>query len=188
MRATKWFPCISPGVKPGIPGRTQSEAAAIRTREVEAACRILRARPLFAGQTDGATEITAERYETFRKLLVAERPDIVMAQWPVDTHRDHRTGSLLVFDCWRLDPKAFSLYYYEVMSGSQTQTFRPTHYVDITVTERRKRDACFAHASQKPDAFYAVHAKMNEFRGMESGFRYAEGFVHHSPSPAFTLP
>jgi hypothetical protein len=60
--------------------------------------------------------------------------------------------------------------------------------VDITATEKRKRDACFAHASQKPEEFYAVHAKMNEFRGMEAGFRHAEAFVHHSPSSVVGLP
>ena len=112
--------------------------------------------------------------------------DAVLAQWPVDTHRDHRAGSLLVLDCWR--PRTFSLYFYEVMTGSQTQTFRPTHYVDITGSEKRKRDACFAHASQKPEEFYVMHAKMNEFRGMEAGVRYAEAFVHHSPSPLVALP
>jgi hypothetical protein len=74
------------------------------------------------------------------------------------------------------------------MSGSQTQTFHPTHYADITATEKRKRDACFAHASQKPAEFYPVHAKMNEFRGMEAGVRYAEAFVHHAPTPKLPLP
>jgi LmbE family N-acetylglucosaminyl deacetylase len=172
----------------GIAGRTHSEAAAIRTREAQAACKVLRARPVFAGQIDGATEVNAERYEQFRKLLMAERPDVVLAQWPVDTHRDHRAGSLLVLDCLGSNPRAFSLYFYEVMTGSQTQTFHPTHYVDISPTEKRKRDACFAHASQKPEEFYPVHAKMNEFRGMEAGVRYAEAFVHHAPCPMVPLP
>jgi hypothetical protein len=95
---------------------------------------------------------------------------------------------MLVFDCWRSDPAAFSLYFYEVMTGSQTQTFQPTHYVDITAAEKRKRDACFAHVSQKPEGFYGVHARMNEFRGMEAGVRYAEAFVHHSGSPVSPLP
>jgi LmbE family N-acetylglucosaminyl deacetylase len=172
----------------GIRGKSADEAAAIRTRECEAACRILRARPLFAGQIDGATEVNGARYEDFRKLLAAENPDVVFTQWPIDTHRDHRAASLLTYDCWRAAPQSFSLYYYEVMSGSQTQTFQPTVYVDITATEKRKRDACYAHASQDPDRFYGHHAKMNEFRGLEARVRYAEGFVHHPLSPPGRLP
>src|SRR5690349_5090803 len=56
----------------GIRGKSAEEAAAIRTKEVEAACRILRVRPVFAGQVDGATELNASRYDAFAKLLAAE--------------------------------------------------------------------------------------------------------------------
>src|SRR5579862_9356121 len=41
----------------GIAGRTPADAARVRTAEAEAACRILGARPVFAGQIDGATEV-----------------------------------------------------------------------------------------------------------------------------------
>ena len=53
----------------GIPGKTHDEAAGIRTDEAEKACRILGARPLFAGQIDGSTEISNARYEAFDTLL-----------------------------------------------------------------------------------------------------------------------
>lgn len=45
----------------GIEGKRAQEAAVIRTAECEKACAILKARPLFAGQIDGSTEINAER-------------------------------------------------------------------------------------------------------------------------------
>ena len=172
----------------GIPGKNASEAAAIRTLESRAACKILGAHPVFAEQIDGATEVNPERYAAFRKLLTAEDPDVVFAHWPVDTHRDHRAASLLAYDCWLASSRRFALYYYEVMTGSQTQDFRPTDYVDITATEKRKRDACYAHASQNPDEFYRHHVKMHEFRGLEHRVRYAEAFVHHSLSPVVRLP
>src|SRR5205823_1354592 len=41
----------------GIPDKSFDEAAAIRTREAEEACRILRAHPVFAGQIDGDTRM-----------------------------------------------------------------------------------------------------------------------------------
>jgi N-acetylglucosamine malate deacetylase 1 len=164
----------------GIPGTPHDEAARIRTLEAEMACKILGAEPRFAGQVDGATEVTARRYEEFRKILAAERPDLVFTHWPIDSHRDHRAASLLVFDAWLASERSFRLYYYEVMSGTQTSCFSPTRYVDIGKTVSLKKEACYAHKSQNPDEFYADHDAMNRFRGMEYGCRVAEAFVRHN--------
>ena len=172
----------------GIAGKNHDEAAAIRTAECLTACKILKARPVFAGQIDGSTEINAARYDEMHKLLQRERPDIVLTHWPVDTHRDHRAASFLVYDAWLRLGRKFALYYFEVMSGSQTQNFAPTDYVDITATEERKRAACFAHKSQHPAEFYAHHDLMNRFRGKESGHKYAEAFVRHVQSPGGLTP
>jgi len=174
----------------GIKGKSHPEAAAIRSAECEKACAILKARPLFAGQIDGSTEVNADRYDEFRKILEAERPHVVFTHWPIDSHRDHRAVSYLVYDAWLKGGKKFELYYFEVNQGDQTQTFHPTDYVDITPTESRKRAACYAHASQNPvHGFYAVfHEKMNQFRGMECGCELAEGFVRHCQSPTPVVP
>ncbi|MBN1342295.1 MAG: PIG-L family deacetylase [Phycisphaerae bacterium] len=163
----------------GIHGKTHEQAAKIRTAEAEAACGILKARPVFAGQIDGATEVNAGRYEAFAKVLAGERPDIVLTHWPVDGHRDHRVASLLTYDAWERCDRKFALYYYEVMTGHQSQLFGPTDYVDITETEARKRAACMAHASQHPEGFYAHHDAMNRFRGLECRCKYGEAFVRH---------
>ena len=173
----------------GIPGKTNEQAADIRTAEARKACEILKARPAFAGQVDGATEINPARFDAFAEVLLAEKPDLVFTHWPVDTHRDHRAASLLAYDAWLKSGRSkFALYYFEVMTGSQTQMFRPTRYVDITSTEGRKRAACFAHVSQKPEGFYEAHDLMNRFRGREQGCKFAEGFVHHEQSKMIALP
>jgi LmbE family N-acetylglucosaminyl deacetylase len=171
----------------GIKGKTAKEAAAVRTAEAEKACEILKARPLFAGQVDAATEVNAARYDEFFKLIDGEKPDVVFTHWPVDSHRDHRATSLLVYDAWLKSDKKFALYYFEVDAGSDTQMFRPTHYVDITDTEDRKRRACFAHtgAAQFYPRFFEV---MHRFRGLECGRKYAEAFVHHFGGAAGVLP
>jgi len=167
----------------GIEGKTHPEAAAIRTAETEKACAILKARPLFAGQTDGDTEITPARYSNFRQVLEAQHADVVLTHWPIDSHRDHRAASLLTYDAWLTGGRKFALYYYEVDQGEQTQVFHPTHYVDITQTESRKRAACFAHVSQQPETtFWPLHDMMNQFRGMEAGVKYAEAYVQHNQS------
>jgi N-acetylglucosamine malate deacetylase 1 len=172
----------------GIRSKSRAEAGAIRTQEAGRACGLLKMRALFAGQIDGATHLTPARYDEFHKLLAAEKPQVVFTHWPIDTHRDHRTTSLLVYDAWLACGRAFALYYYEVSTGEETQHFQPTHYVDITATEGRKRAACFAHESQAPVNFYAYHQEMQRFRGLEAGCKQAEAFVHLEHSPQGLLP
>lgn len=172
----------------GIPGKSHDEAATLRTAEAQKACQILKARAVFAGQIDGSTEVNPARYADFRKLLEAERPNLVFTHWPVDTHPDHRAASLLVYDAWLRSGKKFALYYFEVLTGSQTQLFAPSLYVDITATEGRKRAACYAHGSQQPEEWYPHHDQMNRFRGFEAGTKFAEAFVRHVQNRDVVLP
>ncbi|HZT31069.1 MAG TPA: PIG-L deacetylase family protein [Bryobacteraceae bacterium] len=163
----------------GIPGKSAAESAAIRSAEAEKACRILGARPVFAGQIDGATEFNRRRVEVFGELLLAQQPDVVLTHWPVDSHMDHQVASLLVYRTFVAYPQRFSLYYFEVNLGSQTMGFHPTHYVDITATRAKKKAALYAHASQDPEGIYRKHHEiMENFRGRESGVAAAESFVH----------
>ena len=172
----------------GIAGKTYKEAGTIRTAEARNACQILKVEPVFAGQVNGQVEVTYRRYGEYREILEAQRPDIVFTHWPIDSHEDHRANFLLVYGAWLKMRKKFALYYFEVMSGIQTSQFSPTHYVDITETESRKRAACFAHASQQPAEFYSVHDRMNSFRGMEFRCKYAEAFVRHVQDGDVPLP
>ncbi|HKK41758.1 MAG TPA: PIG-L family deacetylase, partial [Bacteroidales bacterium] len=84
----------------GIPGKTHDEAASVRTAEATKACSILNARAEFLGQVDGSTEITKDRYDDVHRFFEKEKPDIVFTHWPVDSHRDHRICSVLVYDAW----------------------------------------------------------------------------------------
>ena len=173
----------------GIDGKSAGEAAAIRKAESRNACSILKSRPVFAGQIDGNTEVNPEQYKRMSEILEAEQPAILFTQWSIDSHRDHRAASLLVYDYWLKSGRRADLYYYEVETGTQTQNFRPTHYVDITQTENRKRAACLAHASQKPETtFYPTHDRMQQFRGMEHGCQAAEAVVHHDQSSSTGAP
>ena len=172
----------------GIAGTSHQEAARIRTAEAERACAMLGARPRFGGQVDGDTHVDRAAYAAVRELLTEEGPDVVFTHWPVDTHPDHRAISLLVYDAWLRTGRKAALYYFEVLTGEQTQLFRPTDYVDITSVAGRKRDACFAHVSQLPAEWYAVHERMARFRGLEHGCEQAEAFLRHDQSPPLSLP
>lgn len=162
--------------------------ASVRMAEAAKACRILKARPLYAGQINGNAVVDSAHYDHYRKILEDEQPDIVITQWPVDHHRDHRAISTLTFDAWLQMGRRFTLYYYEVSDGEDTLQFAPTHYVDITAMEAVKREACYAHASQTPGKFYALQDQVARFRGIESGFERAEGFILQVRSPYEALP
>ena len=170
------------------PDEPPEKAGATRVAEAGKACNLLKARPQFAGQIDGKAVVDAAHYAAFRKVLEAETPDVVFTHWPIDNHADHRAMSMLVYDAWLRSGKKAALYYYEVSNGEDTVQFSPTHYVDITATEPRKRAACYAHASQAPDRFYALQELIMKMRGIESGHRLAEGFIRHVQSPDFALP
>ena len=160
----------------------------VRLAEANMACDILKGRALFARQIDGHAIVDAAHYAEFREQLEKVQPDVVFTHWPIDNHADHRAMSNLVYDAWLKGGKRFALYYYEVSNGEDTVQFAPTHYVDITATEPRKRKACFAHASQRPEKFYALQETITKMRGIESGHAQAEGYIRHVQSPDFGLP
>jgi N-acetylglucosamine malate deacetylase 1 len=160
----------------------------VRVAEARSSCAILKARAAFAGQVDGDAVVDRDHYETFRKILEPERPDVVFTHWPIDNHADHRAMAMLVHDAWLKLGRRFALYYYEVSNGEDTVQFSPTEYVDITSAEPRKRLACFAHASQSPEKYYALQRQVTTIRGLEKGVRQAEGFIRHVQGPGFELP
>ena len=149
----------------------------------------LGAKPVFAGQIDGATELTRARVDDMTKLLDAEAPDVVFTHWPIDTHMDHQIASLLTFRVWVARSRRFPLYFFEVDLGAQTMGFAPTQYVDIGKVRETKKNALFAHKSQDGEAIYRNHhLPMEEFRGREIGRPAAEAFVRLSQTGAAGLP
>lgn len=172
----------------GIEENSAEATAWIRSREAEEACKILGVRSAFIGQIDGACEVNADRYAEVRAFLEEEDPDIILTHWPIDAHRDHQVCSILVYDAWFQLGRKSAFYYFEVMSGQQTQHFRPTCYVDICSVLERKHEACFTHKSQFIEEGYEDdHANMERFRGLEGGCEFAEGFVRHLQSPQMPL-
>ena len=120
-----------------------------------------------------------------RELIDRENPDVVLTHWPIDAHRDHAVCGTLVLDSWRRLGRRFQLYYFEVMTGEQTQMFHPTHWVNIEAVLERKHEACNCHVSQGMQALYdGWHTTMEHFRGIESRCLAAEAFALHSDSLA----
>lgn len=172
----------------GCGHRTAQECSVTRVAEVQKACQILKAHPAFAGQIDGHAVVDPTTYHQFEKLLEAENPDVVFTQWPIDAHPDHRAVSMLTYNAWLHMAAKPALYYYEVSDGEDTQMFAPTDYVDISTTESRKREACYAHASQAPNHFYPLQRQITSFRGIQSGYPQAEAYIRYIKSRGGLLP
>lgn len=162
----------------GIEGKSHNEAASIRKQEAINACKILNAKPVFAGQIDGDTVVNNDWVRKMKDFINLENPDFVFTHWPLDSHKDHQVASLLTMQVWIQTKNKWQLYFFEVCAGEQTVTFRPTDYIDITETQEQKRKAVYCHTSQDPDSIYACgHATMEDFRGREAGVKAAEAFV-----------
>jgi N-acetylglucosamine malate deacetylase 1 len=170
----------------GIAGAGAAVAGRRREEEARAACRVLGVAPVFVGQVDNATQLDAASRDAFRALLQKLKPELVLTHWPLDTSRDHRACAELVFDVWAQKRNAFSLLFFEVLSGYQTQTFAPDVYVDIGPSVEAKRDALACHQSQGA-AVWEHHQRMQGYRGLETHATAAEAFVHHRPSPTTSL-
>lgn len=163
----------------GIKGKSQDEAAAIRSQEAIEACKILDVRPVFMTQIDGNTEVNKERYAEMQDLIALEKPDVVFTHWPIDGHPDHRVCSILVFNAWRRLNYSFELYYFETMNGTQTQYFHPTDYVDISLVAEQKHESYFCHVSQNTrNSYKGWHCHSEKFRGVEFRCDRAEAFIH----------
>lgn len=159
------------------------KSAALRTKEAETSCKVLKATPLFAGQIDGNTELNKHKNEETTKLILAQKPNIVFTHWPLDSHPDHQIAGLLTLTAWVRSNKQFDLYFYEVNTGSETMAFTPTDYVDISDVRETKKAAMFAHQTQDPEEVYASFFKtMEEFRGLEANVPAAEAFIHFKPN------
>ncbi|HLH05254.1 MAG TPA: PIG-L deacetylase family protein [Bryobacteraceae bacterium] len=170
------------------PAQPDDPGATTRTAEAEKACGILKARAVFAGQCDGHAIVDNAHYDDFARLIEQLAPDILFTQWPVDHHRDHRAVFNLSYDAWNRSQRRFALFLYEVSDGEDTFLFAPDRFVDITGVDERKRAACYAHASQTPDRYYALQTEVARFRGLQCYAKLAEAFVEHPGGPKVLLP
>ena len=164
----------------GIKGKSLTEAASIRKKEGEAACKILNAKPIFVGQIDGNSIVDNSWFDKIQKLLESEKPDILFTHWPIDSHKDHLATSILTQRAYIQMGAKFPLYFYEVCTGRQSQNFFPTDYVDISEVKEQKLKAVFCHASQgfvSKEYYQLDHGLMEDFRGLTIRVKAAEGFV-----------
>lgn len=148
----------------------------VRRHEAAEACRVLGAHPRFfpyAHQKLVADETTLKDVSEW---LNAVKPDAVVTHWPLDMHPNHHVASSLIWQCYQRQG-GWHLYFFEVMSGSQTMAFHPDRYLDLAPVLDKKKACLEAHTSQNPAGIWAVHEKMHLARGGECGVDRAEGYL-----------
>jgi LmbE family N-acetylglucosaminyl deacetylase len=123
----------------GIADKSPNEAAAIRTAESEAACRVIGAAAVFAGQVDGETEVNRQRIAAFSELLEAQTPDVVITHWPIDTHGDHQVASVLTQRAYLSAARPFRLYFFEVEYNAPGKLDRGISYKAVSEPRRKTR-------------------------------------------------
>ncbi|MEA5032197.1 MAG: PIG-L family deacetylase [Sphaerochaeta sp.] len=170
-----------------------------------------------ASQTIGASyctldvdDMTLDPHDNELRLRMTElirsvRPDVIITHDVDDYHPDHVATGELVFYCMVQANLAhiktespvldapFVLYHMDKVGGG---LFIPTEFVDITTTFEKKGQALSCHVSQieflrKSSGLHILHGMevLAEYRGMQCGCRYAEGFrvSDKRPVPAFRV-
>jgi len=147
----------------------------VRTEESQAAADALGARLAFLDWGHGVYEFNKKTAGQLNDFIVAERPDLVVAHWPVDTHPDHQVTGALTQSIY-ITQSRWQLAFFEVYVGIQGLEFSPNRYVDITQVIDRKNQSIRCHVSQDPDPQVRTHEKISQFRGLEFGVEHAEAF------------
>ena len=187
-----------------IDGR--EEIARIREAEQLEAAKLYPAQVRFLRYDD---EGLIETEEVRRNVLNAVRwadPDVIFTHFPGDRSTDHNTIGTIVSRVMLSLPgknvqadeppirKAPSLFYWDTAAGLH---FEPEVYVDITDVMDRKQKALALHTSQfawmgtfGSQSLSDLSRIVSEFRGLQAGCRYAEGFRAfriHGYMPSFKL-
>ena len=159
----------------GIPGRRIGDRPEDELREEEArsACTVAGAEPFFFRFPMSDVVFNRANWETVVDLLRDVDADLVLAQWPVDSHPDHQAVGALGTQAVVANPDV-ALVYYEVFTGAQSVAFQPNRYVDITGEAAAKEKSVFCHVSQNVDTWWRFHDDMARLRYTDA-FGYLEG-------------
>ena len=180
---------------------TPEELARVRKKEMEASTKVIGADMEWIGFPDEF--LFCENKETRLKVTDVIRkanPDIIITHSPTDYHPDHRAAYHLVFAASFLATvphiktahpaieKVPIIYCMDTLGGFG---FQPDVFIDITDTFQIKREALSKHQSQIK--WMKEHDNIDfidwmrviaEFRGLQSGVKYAEAYSLEKRWPA----
>jgi LmbE family N-acetylglucosaminyl deacetylase len=149
----------------------------VRAREQDESALILGVRHVFWGGY-GDTEVPLNRDLIARlEAVIGEiQPSMIFANFPDDTHQDHRHLAQAATSATRYVP---NFLFYEVPS---TQNFSPSCYTDIAKVLDIKLASLEAHRSQVSKTniedltILELAVSCANFRGIQARVKYAEAF------------
>lgn len=185
---------------------SREEIAQTREKEQLEAAKFYSAETRFLRHNDeGLLDSEEVRREIINIIRWAD-PDVIFTNYPGDMSTDHRTTAEIVGKVMLSLPgknvpsdeppisKSPSLFYWDTAAGVG---FHPEVYIDITEEWEEKMKALACHKSQYAwmDTFqlhgFTDHCRiLGEFRGLQHGCKYAEGFRAfriHGYMPDFSL-
>jgi len=168
--------CLTKGER-GLSREASKETAAIREKEEEAACKILKADLTFLGLID--REVFADRKicERVAEIIKQANPVAIFGLWPIDYHPDHSAAAEIARKAFFLSQVKAEFYMCEEDIIQQTTQFAPDIYVDISRVIKNKIALLRCHKCQNPnDGMVNRSLEQSTFRGYQAGCKYAEGF------------
>ncbi|HOJ51820.1 MAG TPA: PIG-L family deacetylase [Syntrophales bacterium] len=150
-----------------------------RRQEQEEAAKILQAKEVIWGKYVD-TEVTPHMNELIHDVEAVIKkflPDLILVNFPGDTHQDHRTLAEATISATRY---VKNVLFYE---GPTTQHFSPTLFFDITHTMATKILLLQAHSSQVAKtnieglSIIDIAHSTAVFRGIQARVPLAEGFI-----------
>ena len=187
---------------------SQRETAAVREHEARAAADVIGAELIWMGFPDAFLFSGRDSRLAFIDLMRQSRPDVVITHFPGDYHPDHRAVAQIMIDVRVLGKIPHiktrhsvrggisEIFFMDTIAGID---FAPEVYVDVAETFITKQKMLAKHKSQSAwlkDQYHTSYQELiklvAQFRGIQSGHKFAEGFRYlrtwPSRSPIDLLP
>jgi len=185
----------------GSPTLPKEEIAEIRRQEAIAAASHIGAEVIWMGYPDEFLFDTEGTRLAFIEAMRSSAAEVVLTHWPDDLYNpDHTITGRIANDVAIMttvpnivtaSPKLEKIPIVYFMDSVAGLGFQPEEYVDITETFETKKKMLAEHVSQVGDWLqdqYGSNATemievTSRFRGIQSGVRYAEGFIRAKAYP-----
>lgn len=150
--------------------------AEIRHKEQVQAAKKINAEVYFGGYEDSHVPTSREAIANLEKVINEIEPDLILVNWPEDTHQDHRAVAEVTISATRYIKNVI---FFEVPTS---KGFEPNVFVDIGSVLREKIELLETHTSQVFNTRIASLSILESatscanFRGFQGRVKYAEGF------------
>jgi LmbE family N-acetylglucosaminyl deacetylase len=185
----------------GSPTLGKEEIAQVRKKEAQEAADVINAKMIWMGFPDEFLLDSEETRLKFIDVMREVQPDVIFTHWPQDLYNpDHTLTGQITNDVAIMTTvpniktnhpptkKIPIIYFIDSLAGLN---FQPEEYVDISDTFELKKEMLSKHKSQIGDWLsdqYSLNSMemievVSRFRGIQTGVRYAEGFIRAKAFP-----